>query len=153
MLKTIAPLIESKMREAIEESDMVYTGELKNSVKAQIEQTASTIRITVGPTAKHAGGRGPGGAPSPRKIEAWIKKKGISPRNFSGRRATKDLAFAISKGIARNGTLQRFSIARNNITSSIVNALGGKLLQDTANAYKKDVEAALNKAKPKDARN
>lgn len=151
VLKTIAPLIESKMKEAIEAEGLVYTGQMKNSVKARIEETASSIRISVGPDVKYSGGRGPGRPPSSKTIQAWIDRKGIQPRSSKTR--PKDLAFLIARSIGRNGTLQRFSIARNNITTNLVNALAGRLLKDTAQAYKKDVEAALNKAKPRDARN
>lgn len=71
-------------------------------------------------------GRRAGKFPPINAILDWMKDKGIVPRNKDGKRlkttknSLKSLAFAISRGIAKKGTIKRFGHKGSNFYTNVI---------------------------------
>ena len=86
--------------------------------------------------------KSPQGAPSPRKLEEWVRRKVAVGAD---EKAIRNLSFAISKTIQANGTLERFGyLGRGtDFIQFVIDKNNRFLLEDIANETLEQIGMAL----------
>ena len=120
-------------------SDSKATGELINSLSYEVLETANGVLLNVKAAAylKYVdGGRKAGEIPPPiAPIMKWVDARGISKTSSNKDISTKEIAFAISKSIGKNGIK-----ATNILKKAQFNFLANKgALADLLSGAKNDV--------------
>lgn len=84
----------------------------------------------------------PNGAPSPRNIEEWVKRKVAVGAD---ERSIKSLSFAISRSIQKKGTLKRFGYNGNgtDFIQFVIDKNNRSLIEDVANETLEKLGVAL----------
>lgn len=107
-LREYCEVVKTKYKEKLVKDDKIATGSLIQSVETTIRVNGSNINVFIN-LADHYKyvefGRKPGRFPPPNKIEAWIIQKPVIPHEDDNGKlpTTKQLAFLISRKIARDG--------------------------------------------------
>jgi hypothetical protein len=104
-LQQVGNQIVAQMKANLQRNNNNNTGELSNSIKANVEGNKLVITmLDYGKWVNNGKERGPGRKPPIKAIEFWIAKNGITPR---GGITAKQLPFAIQRGIGKRGQVRR----------------------------------------------
>ena len=143
-METYGPKIQEAIKTYMGEAGINATGQTASSVYSNTFETTNSIGIAVGGsksfTVLHTGRRKGAKAPPSTSIEAWMRAKGLGPRNG---KSLKSAAFAIARAIGKNGYKGR------NISYQASLRIMNALLRDSSAAYIKDIEQHLKNSTSK----
>ena len=140
-----APLIEEAIKSKMISDKTIATGETLNSVKAKEFEMADSIGIRLRAAESFNFlnyGRRPGTPPPYKPIAKWLEKKNIP--YFAG--SLNKTAYIIAQSIGEKGTIKDFGYKGTNVTDRALKGILNRLLQDSSEAYIKDVEQHLKKS-------
>ena len=139
VMDRFAPIIQAAVKERMSSEGKNATGKTSSSIFARTFERKDSIGINVGGgygfPFLHTGRRPGATQPPYRVIADWMKAKGIS--EFAG--SLNKSAYLIARAIGKRG------IRANNISGKAVQRIINRLLNDTSEAYIKDVEQHLKK--------
>ena len=144
VMETYGPKIQEAIKTYMGEAGINATGQTASSVYSNTFETTDSIGIAVGGSKSfatlHTGRRKGAKAPPSTSIEAWMRSKGLGPRNG---KSLKSAAFAIARSIGKKGYKGR------NISYQASLRIMNALLKDSSAAYIKDVEQHLKNSTSK----
>ena len=104
-LQQVGNQIVAQMKANLQRNNNNNTGELSNSIKANVDGNKLIITmLNYGEWVNNGNERRAGKKPPIKAIEFWIAKNGITPR---GSITAKQLPFIIQRGIGKRGQVRR----------------------------------------------